>query len=53
MCLVNDMTQPNTKRHKKLELMKNLKNYKKKVELPGLKLTTGGVFRSWLLRFMP
>ena len=47
MRLVNDTTLHNTKRHKKLELMKNLKKkIIKKVELPGLKLTTVEVFHS-------
>ena len=46
MCFVNDTTQHNTKRHKKLELMKNLKKIIKKMELPGLELTTEEVFRS-------
>ena len=39
------MTQHDTKRHKKLELMKNLKKIKKG-ELLGLKLMTGEVFCS-------
>ena len=46
MCLVNNATQHDTKRHKKLELMKNLKKIIKKVELLGLELTTVEVFRS-------
>ena len=44
MCLVNDVTQHDTKRYKKLELMKNLKKIIKKVELPGLELMTAEVF---------